>query len=134
LIHYFFAAVTTILYNVLRNPNHIFARSDIQLVEPFLGLLNILAKEGKSEEVQRMFEFCQDLNTKATEAVSHVNMRMLCQANKTRGEKESVEDFIMRVECQSNGCLSPSEQYVVAETAVPEVEAWESYASNGQAG
>lgn len=75
-----------------------------------------------------MFEFCQDLNTKATEAVSHVNMRMLCQAtSKRRGEKESVEDFIRRVECQSKGCLESLEPYVVAE-ATPEVQVWEGYA------
>ena len=109
LIHYFFAAVTTILHNILCNPTHIFAPSDLQLVEPFLSLLELLAKEGKSEEVQRMFEFCQDLNGKAKDAVTKVNMRMLCSGRKSRGEKESVEDFIRRVECQSRGYTGSGE-------------------------
>ena len=56
-----------------------------------------------------MYAFCQDLNVKAKAAVEHVNMKMLCsagRAGKARGEKESVEEFIMRVECQSKGCPS----------------------------
>jgi hypothetical protein len=104
LIHFFFAAVTTILHNVLRNPSHSLALSDLQLMDPFLGLLELLSKEGKSEEAQRMFEFSQDLTARANEAVGLVKTRMI-SAGDSNDEKESVEDFIHRVECISQGCV-----------------------------
>lgn len=54
-----------------------------------------------------MYEFCVDLNGNAREAVERVNRRMVCanaSKSKVQGEKESVEEFIRRVECISAGC------------------------------
>jgi hypothetical protein len=135
LIHYFFAATTTLLHHTTLHPSHPLARSDIQLIEPFLGLLELLAKEGKSEEVGRMYAFCQDMNVKAKEAVEHVNMKMICGDGRgkergERGAKESVEEFIMRVECQSKGCPSAGE-FVPAGRAVPGIEPWETFGAGG---
>ena len=107
LIHYFFAAVTALLENVVRHPSHPQAHSDILLMDPFLQLLEILSEEGKSEEVQRMYDFCVDMNGKARDAVERVNRSMVCShtnKSKAQGEKETVEDFIRRVECISAGC------------------------------
>jgi hypothetical protein len=72
----------------------------------------MLAGEGKSEEVQSMSEFCVDLNGRAREAVERVNRRMVCgtrTGKAGRGEEESVEEFIMRVECISAGCTESAE-------------------------
>ena len=159
LIHYFFAAVTTILHAVVLNPTHLFARSDVKLVEPFLGLLELLAREGKSEEVQRMSDFCQDLNTKikgqreevqlmcercrdlketAEEAVRRANSRMLRDGKEEReeegGGKESLGDFIWRVECQSMGCPSSGLPGVEPEVAAMEqvgAENWVGFVGDG---
>ena len=77
-----------------------------------------------------MFEFCQDLNGKAKDAVTKVNMKMLCYRRKSRGEKESVEDFIKRVECQSKGCAG-SEEFVPTTGEACGDENWTGYGAPG---
>ena len=67
-----FAAVTALLRNILHNPTSGKAQSDLDIVEPFLQLLDTLAGEEKqcfqSEQSIRMRQFCLELNGRATEA------------------------------------------------------------------
>ena len=59
-----------------------------------------------------MSEFCADLNGRAREAVECMNRRMVCGTRMEkveRSEKESVEEFIMRVECISAGWTASAE-------------------------
>ncbi|KAM5373886.1 hypothetical protein ACJZ2D_006715 [Fusarium nematophilum] len=73
LLHPFFAAVSTLLENVVRYPESAQARSDLATVKPFLELLDILVDDerqcSRSEEVTRMHQVCRDLKGKAVEAV-----------------------------------------------------------------
>ena len=73
-----------------------------------------------------MYDFCQDSNTKAREAVDSVNMGMVCTDGNSRREKESVEDFIQRVECISNGCTALS-ALMSSEEISNDVESWGGY-------
>lgn len=81
LLHPFFAAVRVILQNVLRCPASPQAHTDLQIVEPFLRLLEVLAGEGirgtRSEEAKRMHQVCNDLNAKAKVAVERVSLEVL---------------------------------------------------------
>ncbi|KAI5459148.1 fungal-specific transcription factor domain-containing protein, partial [Mariannaea sp. PMI_226] len=73
LLHPFFAAVTTLLENVIRYPNSAQAHSDLHVVEPFLGLLEVLANDEKqcsrSDEAGQMLRTCAVLHDRAKVAV-----------------------------------------------------------------
>lgn len=73
-----------------------------------------------------MYAFCQYLNVKDRAAVESANMKMICGAN----GKESVEEFIMRVECQSKGC-PVANGILPVESTVPGVELWEVFDVGG---
>ncbi len=58
-----------------------------------------------------MSEFCVDLNSRARAAVEEANRRRIRLNASRRGnvgedEKESVEEFLARVECISGGCMA----------------------------
>ncbi|KAL1877531.1 hypothetical protein Daus18300_002519 [Diaporthe australafricana] len=80
LLHSFFAAVEVLLGNVLRQPASAQASSDLRIVEPFLGLLEILAGDkrqcSRSEEAERMYRVCNDLHGRARQAVEQSNMSL----------------------------------------------------------
>lgn len=80
LLHPFFAAVELLLHNVIQHPESSQAASDLHIVEPFLHLLEILAGEkrqcSRSEEAERMYRLCNELNGRAREAVERSNMRL----------------------------------------------------------
>lgn len=83
------------------------------LVRPFLHLLEILFRERKSEEAERIYDFCINLNEQATEAVQGRNVSIgfeeaAMEARKPNGELESLEEFIMRVESISAGARAPT--------------------------
>ena len=73
LLHAFFAAASSILYNITWNPTSPEAHSDLHLVKPFLHLLETLARDqstySQSEESRRMNHVCNNLNNKAKEAI-----------------------------------------------------------------
>ncbi|KAI1263925.1 fungal-specific transcription factor domain-containing protein [Xylariaceae sp. FL1019] len=80
LIQPFFATVTVILCYVLRNPKSLTAKDDLQLVQPFLQLLLVLAEKGGrrfySEEVNIIYRTCSTLNQRCIEATKRVTMRL----------------------------------------------------------
>lgn len=73
LLHPFFAAVTAVLENLLRHPDSHESPSDLQIVQPFLRLLEILAGNericSQSDESRRMYQVCQGLNERANAAI-----------------------------------------------------------------
>lgn len=77
MLHPFFAAVTLLLENVLRYPASPNAQSDLNVVEPYLRLLDTLVGEGgqcsRSEEADRMSRVCNDLYDKGKVAVQDAN-------------------------------------------------------------
>ncbi|UKZ94145.1 uncharacterized protein TrAFT101_009031 [Trichoderma asperellum] len=79
LLHAFFAAASSMLYNLTQNPMSPNAVSDLDLVEPFLRLLETLASDpsilSQSEELVRMRRTCNSLNLEAKEAVQLFSLR-----------------------------------------------------------
>jgi hypothetical protein len=72
LVDIFFQAVTVLLHNAIYNPFHRRARSDILLVEPFLGLLEALDDGGDNTELQKMRVECSSLIQNAMIAIDSV--------------------------------------------------------------
>lgn len=81
LLHAFFAAASSMLYNLTQNPLSPNAISDLNLVEPFLRLLETLAKDtntlSQSKELVQMHHTCNSLNLKAKMAVQHFGSKSL---------------------------------------------------------
>lgn len=79
LLQAFFAAASSMLYNLTQNPTAPNAISDLDLVEPFLCLLERLARDpstaSHSEELVRMLRTCNSLNLEAKEAVQLFSFR-----------------------------------------------------------
>lgn len=79
LLHAFFAAASSMLYNLTQNPMSPNAISDLDLVDPFLRLLETLAGDpttlSLSEELARMHRTCNSLNFEAKEAVQLFSLR-----------------------------------------------------------
>lgn len=73
LLHAFFAAASSMLYHLTQYPMSPTAVSDLHLVEPFLRLLETLARDpgtlSQSQELVRMRRTCNSLNLEAKEAV-----------------------------------------------------------------
>lgn len=73
LLDAFFAAASSVLCNLTRNPTSPDARLDLHLVKPFLRLLERLAGDAKtssqSETLRRMRRTCDSLNREAKQAV-----------------------------------------------------------------
>ncbi|KAJ0109682.1 hypothetical protein J7T55_014244 [Diaporthe amygdali] len=80
LLHSFFAAVEGLLNNLLRHPGSPQASSDLNIVEPFIRLLEILAGNkrqcAQSEEAEQMYRLCTELRSRAREAVEQSNMSL----------------------------------------------------------
>lgn len=79
LLQAFFAAASSILYNLTQQPMSPNAISDLDLVEPFLRLLETLARDPSTasqyEELVRMRRTCNSLNLEAKEAVQLFSLR-----------------------------------------------------------
>jgi len=105
ILHVFVSATTLLLENILSNPTHRRAPSDLKLIEPLLGLLSALAKDGKNDEVVSMYQTCGEMFDKTSRVVqeargSREEQRTLVGR---QGEKESLEEFIRRIESVSGG-------------------------------
>jgi hypothetical protein len=78
LLHPFFAAVTTLLQDALAHPACPNAQSDLETVQPFFRLLDVLAAEERtcyrSNEARKMHRECNDLLRRASEAVGCMSM------------------------------------------------------------
>lgn len=81
LLHAFFAAASSMLHNLTHNPVSPNAISDLNLIEPFLRLLETLSRDpntiSQSKELVQMHHTCNSLNLKAKEAVQHFNSESL---------------------------------------------------------
>ncbi|KAL3417084.1 fungal specific transcription factor domain-containing protein [Phlyctema vagabunda] len=119
-------ASTTLLNYALSQPSNKSAIMDLQLSKPLLQLLVTLARisEGQREEVADMYRSTVELFQKAKMAIEGSKLRP-CRMSQSQsqsqpqgapeGKKESVEDFLMRMESLSAGyehfdlnLLSPS--------------------------
>ncbi|KAH7130955.1 fungal-specific transcription factor domain-containing protein [Dactylonectria macrodidyma] len=78
LLHAFFSTATTLLYNLLRYPTSPHATSDIDMLEPFMKLLEILVSYkrrcSQSEEAKRMYQTCMDLRIQVIEAIRSLDL------------------------------------------------------------
>lgn len=73
LLHAFFAAASSLLYNLTQNPLSSEAISDLNLAESFVRLLETLSKErnvpARSDDLVRMRRACNKLNNEAKLAI-----------------------------------------------------------------
>ena len=86
------------------------ALSDLQLIEPLLTLLGVLArspKGSKSERISEMHRSCMELFERANMAVESINLASMdWDPGMTSGPlqgRESVEDFLRRMQDTSSG-------------------------------
>jgi hypothetical protein len=117
----FVQATTTLLENILSEPTHRRAPSDLKLIEPLLILLGALAKDGKNEEVATMYQSCGEMFEKTREKVriaTHQSengngngfdfgggeRRLSGKGGEGEGEgNETLEEFLRRIESVSAG-------------------------------
>jgi hypothetical protein len=117
----FVQATTTLLENILSDPTHRRATSDLKLIEPLLTLLFALAKDGKSSEVSSMYEKIREMFESTRERVLLANSPVSgdgefgggVEARERRGSgnglggegarNESLEEFLRRIESVSAG-------------------------------
>ena len=114
LVHFFVSAISTLIENILVSPSHPLAKSDLQLIQPLLVLLEFLAQKGNSDDVVRMQKYVEDAAKRAREAMERADHERSLESEKSlypmrmvkrkSGEKESVEEFIQRIECISADC------------------------------
>ncbi|CZR65036.1 uncharacterized protein PAC_14936 [Phialocephala subalpina] len=108
-LHIFVSATKTLLHHLIREPGDPLAESDLELIDPLLRLLGMLANGERSEEVSRMYAECVELFEKAKVSVEDSANRIAQWTDGAQGaggpptEKESVEDFIRRIESISAG-------------------------------
>lgn len=109
-LYIFVTAATTLLKTIVHDPANPIALSDLQLIEPFLTLLDVLAKSEKgrqSERIGGMHRSCMELFERANLAVESANLANINWdeyiMNSPSEGQESVEDFRRRVEAVSSG-------------------------------
>ncbi|KAL2075174.1 hypothetical protein VTL71DRAFT_116 [Oculimacula yallundae] len=124
-LHIFVSATTTLLTYILSNPLHPLAQSDLQLIEPLLSLLGLLSMQGKNIEVEGMYESSRTMWERARRTVWEARgsglpadpgpmnltpVPMLSQG-KVVEDKESLEDFIKRIENIAGGSETNAFEY-----------------------
>ncbi|KAH6723774.1 fungal-specific transcription factor domain-containing protein [Leptodontidium sp. MPI-SDFR-AT-0119] len=109
-LHIFVSATTTLLTQILSNPLHPLAQSDLQLIEPLLSLLGLLSMQGKNAQVEGMYESCRTMWERSRRTVWEargqglpantmpMQLTSTISAGKYGEEKESLDDFIKRIE------------------------------------
>ncbi|EKD20339.1 uncharacterized protein L3040_004372 [Drepanopeziza brunnea f. sp. 'multigermtubi'] len=132
LLHIFVSATTTLLANVRSDPLSYTAQSDLQLIEPLLSLLGLLSLQGKSPKVEGMYESCRTAWEQARRVVwdargrgavsngrnhmitvpyipDHTMRQPQITSARVSEEKESLEEFIRRIESLAGGDGGPFE-------------------------
>jgi len=104
----FVQATTTLLENILSDPSHRHAPSDLKLIEPLLILLCGLAQDGKNEEVAAMYQSCGAMFEKTRErvriATGDDEQRRLSLKEGDEGQgNESLAEFLRRIDSVSAG-------------------------------
>jgi hypothetical protein len=96
-----------LLTYTLSNPSNPLALADLKLIEPLLSLLRMLAKSDMSDEISPIYRSCAELFERAKMAVWEFNpVGMSWDRRGTSagsGGRESVEDFLRRMESISSG-------------------------------
>ncbi|XXH02123.1 hypothetical protein Hte_008491 [Hypoxylon texense] len=105
-LHIFVSATTILLTHTLWNPSNPFASADLKYVEPLLDLLAVLAKSGESNNISETYTSCFELLETARLAVDNSGIAGMSwdqpQTGVQSGERESVEDFLRRMESISS--------------------------------
>ena len=112
-LHVFVSATTTLLNYLIADPRDPLAHSDLKLIEPLLGLLGELSKTNDENQntAGPMYRSCTELFERARAAVESADVEEIFVDPKSLGsingggrrEKESVEDFIKRIESYAAG-------------------------------
>ena len=106
-LHIFVSATTILLTHTLWNPSNPFASTDLKYIEPLLDLLAVLAKSGESNNIGETYTSCLGLFERARIAVDSFGLAApnwdRAQTAVQSGERESVEDFLRRMESISSG-------------------------------
>ncbi|RDW59403.1 hypothetical protein BP6252_12490 [Coleophoma cylindrospora] len=104
-LHIFVSATKTLLSNVCSEPSQTLAQSDVELIQPLLNLLGTLINGGQRDEVAKMYDTCQEMYEEAVQRLRTANSQYMQidqgsvgKSSSQRQEKESVEDFIRRIE------------------------------------
>jgi hypothetical protein len=107
-LHVFVSATTTLLNYLIANPRDPLAHSDLKLIEPLLELLGELSKtnDENSNTAGPMYRSCTELFERARATVESAEVEEIFAHSKSLGsingggrrEKESVEEFIKRIE------------------------------------
>jgi hypothetical protein len=110
-LHVFVSATTTVLNHIIADPRDPLARSDLKLIEPLLRLLGELSKTNDEKEVVKMHHSCSELFERATILVENADVEEIFVDQRSVGsmdggrmrEKETVEEFIRRIESYAAG-------------------------------
>jgi hypothetical protein len=112
-LHVFVSATTTLLNYLIADPRDALAHSDLKLIEPLLGLLGELSKTNDENHntAGPMYRSCTELFERARTAIENADVEEIFVDPKSLGsmngggrrEKESVEDFIKRIESYAAG-------------------------------
>jgi len=103
-LHIFVSASTTLLNNVVTDPTNSLAESDMRIIEPLLKLLGVLAKEAKTGEIVKMYKTVNEAFERTTKYIEEARRRLAHpKLQEKPAQKESVEDFIRRIEGISAG-------------------------------
>jgi hypothetical protein len=112
-LHVFVSATTTLLNHLITDPRDPLAHSDLKHIEPLLGLLGELSKTNDENQntAGPMYRSCTELFERAQVAVESVDVEEIFVDPESLGsidgggrrEKESVEDFIKRIESYAAG-------------------------------
>ena len=75
LLYYYVSGIVVLLASILRHPQAVSAQSDLDLVRPLILLLKDLAVKPSTTKLERVYDFCFDLESRA-EAAIHRNVML----------------------------------------------------------
>ena len=81
-------------------------QADLKLLEPFLNLLGVVARTAVNDKIEEMYQSSIDLFEQARMAVEHCDLGAKTHRHMESGDpgpRESVEDFLARMEHISSG-------------------------------
>ena len=84
ILYYYVSGLVMLLANIIHNPEQEMARADMELVGPLLRLLDLLAENAKTEDINRIRKFCMELERRATIALGKVHIKDIARPNRKR--------------------------------------------------
>lgn len=73
-----------LLANIIHNPEQDMARADMELVGPLLRLLDCLAENARTEDINRIRKFCMELERRATIALGKAQIKDIATPHRKR--------------------------------------------------